>query len=116
MSLPEIRGVVLLTTHPHTGEAKTGDPYTSAFGKFQTWRRVDGEWQEGDSYGASLIAFGDAAAPLAAFKKGDKVELRGPASLGIWKDQPQFKVTVVACRVPVKTPKDATAPRQSVPA
>lgn len=116
MSLPEIRGVVLLTTDPRTGTTKTGDPYTSAIGKFQTWRLVDSKWEETDSVTASLIAFKDAAGPLAEFHKGDRVELRGPGAPAIWKDQPQLKITVVACRVPVKTPKDATAPRQPVPA
>ncbi len=109
MSLPTLHGTVLLTTDPRTGETRSGDPYTSALGRFQTWRKTDAGWEEGDSHAANLIAFGDAARDLAAFAKGDRVELKGTVTPAVWKDTPQLKVTVTACRVPVKQTRQLEA-------
>jgi single-stranded DNA-binding protein len=103
MSLPELRGIGRLLSDPRTGTTKAGKPYTSALIKFTQWHKTDAGWEEGDSQVASCIAFDeDAAATLAGFAKNDDVELRGPAKVEMWNDKPQLKITVVACRAPVK--------------
>jgi hypothetical protein len=104
VSLPTLHGTGKLLTDPKQGTSHDGSPWCSVILKFQTWRKGDDGWVEGDGAVASLIAFKETAAKLARFAKGDEVEFKGTASVGIWKDQPQFKVTVTACRVPVKAP------------
>jgi single-stranded DNA-binding protein len=103
MALPELRGIGRLLTDPRTGTSQNGNPWTSVLVKFAQWRKTDDGWQEGDGQVASCIAFGDVAAEVARFAKGDEIELRGPAHVEMYQDKPQLKVTVVACRVPVKT-------------
>lgn len=103
MSLPDMRGTGRLLTDPRTGTTKTDKPWTSALVKFQSWRKGDDGWEEGDSQVASCIAYEDVASALAGFAKGDDIELRGPFKVEEWQGKPQLKVTVVACRVPVKT-------------
>lgn len=110
MSLPELRGIGRLLADPRTGIGKNGKPWTSVLVKFTQWRKTDVGWEEGDSQVASCIAFeDDPAALLAGFAKGDDVELRGPARVEMWQDKPQLKVTVVACRVPLKDAAKAAA-------
>lgn len=104
MSLPELRGIGRLLNDPRTGIGKNGKPWTSVLVKFTQWKKTDdGKWEEGDSQVASCIAFDDGVVEmLAGFVKGDDIELRGPARVEMWNDKPQLKVTVVACRAPVK--------------
>lgn len=103
MALPELRGIARLLNDPRTGTTKTGNPWTSCVVKFQEWHKGDNGWTEGGGVVASLIAFGDVADEVARFARGTEIELRGPASLGEWQGKPQLKITVQACRVPVKT-------------
>jgi single-stranded DNA-binding protein len=102
MSLPTIHGTGTLLTDPKTGPTRTGGTWTNAVVRFQAWKKTDAGWEEGDTVVASCIAFGDAATVLATFGKGDSVEVRGTCGLGEWNGKPQLKLTVAACRAPVK--------------
>lgn len=107
MSLPAVHGIGALIADPRSGETRSGGRWVSALVKFQAWKKQpDDTWAEGDSFVASCIAFDeDVARTLAEFAKGDKVELKGTAKPGIYRDQPQLNIVVNACRVPVKAPK-----------
>jgi hypothetical protein len=107
VSLPTLHGTGKLLTDPKQGASQDGSPWCSAVLKFQTWRKGDDGWTEGDGVVASIIAFKDVAPALAGFAKGDEVEIKGTGGVGMWKDQPQLKVTVTACRVPVKVARDS---------
>ncbi len=109
MALPQLRGTARLLSDPRTGESRNGKPWTSLLVKFQAWRKTDDGWEEGDSQVASCIGFDGVAEDMAGFAKGDDIELRGPAHVEMYQDKPQLKVTVVACRVPVKAAKKVAA-------
>lgn len=94
MSLPNLHGTGRLISDPKTGTSRNGQDWTSAVVKFQAWRKGDNGWEEGDHAIAACIAFGDTAATLARFSKGDEVELRGPASLALYDGKPQLRVTI----------------------
>lgn len=107
MALPELRGTARLLTDPRTGVSKNDKPWTSALLKFPQWRKTDDGWEEGDGVVASAIAFEDVAEQLAGYAKGDEIELRGPASLEEWQGKTRLKLTIEACRRPVKAAKVA---------
>lgn len=107
MALPELRGIARLLTEPRTGVGSTGKPWTSALIKFPQWRKTDDGWKEGDGVVASIIGFEDVADQLAGYAKGDEIEVRGTVTLGEWQGKPQLKLTVEACRRPVKAAKVA---------
>lgn len=109
MSLPELRGTGKLLADPRTGMTRTDKPWTSALIKFQAWKKTDAGWEEGDSIVASCMAFDEPAGILAGFTKGDSVELRGPANLEEWNGQTRLKITVAACRAPVKDKQPVNA-------
>lgn len=107
MALPELRGIARLLTEPKSGTGKTGKAWASALIKFPQWRKTDDGWEEGDGVVASAIGFEDVAEQIAGYAKGDEIELRGPASLEEWQGKTRLKVTVEACRRPVKAVKQA---------
>lgn len=109
MSLPTITGTAKLLTEPRTGVGKNDVPWTSVLAKFAQWRKTDDGWEEGDGQIVSAIAFGDVAADVARFAKGDDIEFRGPGRVEMYQDKPRLNVTIVACRVPVKTAKQVAA-------
>jgi hypothetical protein len=105
VSLPTITGVAKLLGDPKSGPTKSGGSWTNAILKFTAWRKVDDEWTEGEGVVAAAIAFDDVAAQLAAFRKGDPIEIHGTASLGLWNDAPQLRVTLGGCRRPLPRQK-----------
>jgi single-stranded DNA-binding protein len=107
MALPELRGIARLLSDPRTGIGKTGKPWTSALLKFTQWRKTDDGWEECDGVVASAIAFEDVAGQVADYRKGDDIEVRGPITLEEWNGKPQLKLTVAACRHPIKVAKQA---------
>ncbi len=103
MSLPTLHGTGTLISDPKTGPTKTGGTWTSVVVRFQQRRKTaDSGWVDGHAEVASCIAFDEVAAILAGFGKGDSVELKGTVGAGLWGDKPQLKVTVTACRKPVR--------------
>ncbi len=111
MSLPRVTGTARLLTEPTRKTTKTNKPMSTALLKFVGWRKGDdGKWTEGDSVVASAIAFEDAARQLAAFAKGDDVQVEGVATVGVWKDEPRLNLTVKAVAAVEKRPAEvATA-------
>lgn len=105
MALPELRGTGRLLTAPRTGTTSTGTPYASTLVKFPQWRKADGEWEEGEGAVASVIAYDDNAALLAAYAKGDDVGVHGSCKPAIYKDKPQLAVTATQIWTPEKTPR-----------
>lgn len=122
MSLPILRGTARLLTDPRTGDTKTGGRYASALVKFPQWRKTDDGWQEGDGAVASIVGFDERADLLAGFAKGDDVDLYGQCTVEVYRDKPQFKVTLDGVRRHVKPPRDTAdgdapaRPREAVPA
>ncbi len=110
MSLPTLTGTAKLLTDPRKALTKTGKPMATVVLKFQSWRKVDGKWEEGESVVAAAIAFEDVARELVQFGKGDDVDIAGTATLGMWQDKPQLKLTVTTCTAAVRQV------RQRVPA
>lgn len=100
MSLPTISGTAQLLTDPKTGPTKSGGTWTNAVLKFQAWRKVDDEWTEGDAVIGAVIAFDDAAQSLLTFSKGDIVTVEGTATVALWKDQPQLRITANTVAAP----------------
>lgn len=94
MSLPEVRGAGKLVTDPRSGETKTGGRWTNGLIRFQSWRKTGDDWEPGDAVVASVIGFDEVADQLAGYAKGDDVAVQGVTSVGIWKEQPQLKITL----------------------
>ncbi len=111
MSLPTLRGTARLLTDPRTGDTKTGGRWTSALVKFPQWRKTDDGWQEGDGAVASIIGFDERADVLAAFAKGDEIDLYGTCVPDVYQGKPQLKVTLDGIRRHVKEPRPADAGR-----
>ncbi|MEV8510840.1 single-stranded DNA-binding protein [Dactylosporangium sp. NPDC051484] len=111
MSLPEVRGAGRLITDPKTGPTRSGGTWTNGLVRFQAWKRDGETWTEGDSVVASIIGFDDVAAALAAYTKGDELAVQGTVSVGMWKDQPQLKVTLSKVWTPERQPRGDHAAR-----
>lgn len=103
MALPEIRGTVRLLTQPAERATKDGKPWCSAIGKFETWTKTSGAWEQTDGVAATIATFDvDCAHFLAGLGKGDKVCIQGTARPDVWNDKPQLKITATRAWLPVK--------------
>lgn len=129
MALPEIRGDAKLITDPRSGIAKTGTAWSNAMVRFVGFRKDGDDWVEDSSFIAALAAFGDEAAQLAEFAKGDGVHVEGRLrSLRLWQPQrgeprPELEITVRSVTRPERRPRgtrqpdlwDQTAARRPAP-
>lgn len=116
MSLPTISGDGKLVTDPKHGIAKTGTPWANCIVRFVGYRKDGDEWVEDTSFIAALAAFGDEAAQLATFAKGDSVHVEGRLrSLRLWQPargepRPELEITVKSVTRPERRQRDAKRP------
>ncbi|MGI5179554.1 hypothetical protein ACQEVZ_24805 [Dactylosporangium sp. CA-152071] len=114
MSLPTITGTGQLLGDPKTGPTRTGGTWTNCVVKFQAWRKgVDG-WEEGDAVVAAVITFDDEAGRiLSGLGKGDSITVTGTATVGLWKDTAQLRITADTIALPVRRAKGGDQPPPS---
>lgn len=106
MSLPTITGTGQLLGDPKTGPTRTGGTWCNAVVKFQAWKKVDDVWTEGDTVVAAVITFDDDAGRiLAGLRKGDIVTVTGTATVGLYREQAQLRVTADKVEVPERRPR-----------
>ena len=116
MALPEITGDAKLITDPRHGIAKTGSPWANCMIRFTGYRKDGDDWVEDSSFTAALAAFGDEAAQLAAFAKGDGIHVEGRLrSLRIWtpakgESRPDLEITVRSVSRPERRPRNPDQP------
>lgn len=107
MALPELRGTGRLLCDVRTGTTSTDKPYASALIKFPQWRKVDGQWEEGDGAVASVVAYDDHAIALARYAKGDDIGIHGTVKPAVYRDKPQLSITASQIWTPEKTSRPA---------
>lgn len=107
MSLPHVDGRARIISDPRRGATSTG-VWANVTAKFTGWKKTDSGWEENGGIVVTLCGYDDVARQLAAFAKGDEVEVDGRIKeLSVWTPRngdprPSLSITVNEIRAAEK--------------